>query len=189
MKKILIVNNAEPGIREFTDPLEQIVTENGAQALTVEYEACLQHDFKDFAGIILSGSPQGDDIVEHHAPYFQWMKEIEIPVFGICAGHHIAGFLFGAELLRSIEPESGDIQLQVIEDDPLFAGIDKTMLVREMHNDSITLPKDFDLLATSDTCKNQLMKHKHKPLYTCQFHPEFNNPELIGNFIKLCLKE
>jgi len=188
MKKILIVNNAEPGIREFTDPLERIVTESGAQPIFAEYENCIQLDLDNFSGVILSGSPKGDDIVEHHAPYFQWMKKIEIPVFGICAGHHIAGFLFGSELLRSIEPESGDVNVQIIEDDPLFAGIGKSMLVREMHNDSITLPADFELLATSDTCKNQLMKHKQKPLYTCQFHPEFNNPELITNFIRLCLK-
>ena len=30
MAKILIVNNAEPGITEFTTPVEQIVTKTGA---------------------------------------------------------------------------------------------------------------------------------------------------------------
>lgn len=186
MPEILIVNNAEPGITEFTDPLAKIVSSCQAEPIIIDYHDCLTTDFSRLYGAILSGSPKGDDIVAHHAPYFQWMKEIEIPVFGICAGHHIAGFLFGAELLRSVEPESGDINVQIIKDDPLFAGIVKTMLVREMHNDSITLPEDFELLVTSDTCKNQLMKHKQKPLYTCQFHPEFNNSELIQNFITIC---
>ena len=55
-----------------------------------------------------------------------------------------------------------------------------------MHNDSITVPIDFELLATSETCVNQLMKNKYKPLYTSQFHPEYYNPELIENFIVIC---
>jgi GMP synthase (glutamine-hydrolysing) len=134
----------------------------------------------------MTGSPQGDDIVEHHSPYFQWIKSCEKPIFGICAGHHITGFLFGAEILKSEEPESGDFEVEIIKNDPLFTGSSSILKVKQMHNDSITLPADFELLATSKTCKNQIMKHKHKPIYTCQFHPEFYNHKLIHNFIEIC---
>ena len=186
IKQILIINNAEPGIREFAAPLEKITTNSGAHPHFVEYADCLKIDLQVFDGIILSGSPQGDDIVAHHAPFFHWIKNCEKPVFGICAGHHIAGYLYGAELLRSQEPESGDFEVTIIKDDPLFRNLPKVMTVRQMHNDSITLPNDFVLLATSPTCRNQLMKHKEKPLYTCQFHPEFYNHDLIANFLQLC---
>lgn len=186
IKKILIVNNAEPGIREFAAPIEKIVTDAGAASHFIEYANCLITDLTAFDGTILTGSPQGNNIVEHHLPFFKWMKDYEKPVFGICAGHHIAGYLYGAELLRSKEPESGDFEITIIKDDPLFRNLPKTMTVRQMHNDSITLPQDFELLATSATCRNQLMKHKHKPLYTSQFHPEFYNHELVFNFIQLC---
>ncbi len=50
---------------------------------------------------IMSGSPRGDDIVDHHLPYFQWLKTCDITIFGIYAGHHITGKLYGARLLRS----------------------------------------------------------------------------------------
>lgn len=186
IKKILIVNNAEPGILEFAAPIEKIVTSAGARPHFVEYADCLKTDLTTFDGIILTGSPQGDDIVAHHAPFFQWIKHYEKPVFGICAGHHITGYLYDSELLRSQEPESGDFEVTVIQDDPLFNGLPKTIIVRQMHNDSITLPHDFELLATSSTCENQLMKHREKPLYTSQFHPEFYNHELIVNFLQLC---
>jgi len=187
MRKVLVINNAEPGITEFVEPLEQIAGEANLKCITAEYAGVPKSVFNEIDGIMLSGSPQGDDIVVHHLPYFQWLKEVEIPVLGICAGHHIAGSLYGSELLRSEEPESGDVEIEILKDDPVFSGLPKKITVKQMHNDSITLPEDFELLASSATCKNQLMKHKNKPLYTCQFHPEFYNQKLIRNFFRLAI--
>lgn len=186
MPHILIINNAEAGITEFSEPIEEIVSVAGNTFVSIEYKDCLSANFNDFDGIILTGSPQGDDIVEHHLPWFRWINECEKPVLGICAGHHITGFIHGAELLRNIEPESGDFEVEIIKDDPIFNEVPKIFEVKQMHNDSITLPEDFILLVTSGTCKNQLMRHKRKPLYTCQFHPEFHNHKLILNFLELC---
>ena len=186
---ILIVNNAEKGITEFTKPLKKIVSEAGLSSETIEYRDCLHFDFETVEGILLSGSPQGDDIVAHHLPWFQWLKNYKNPVLGICAGHHITGFLYGAELLRGEEPESGDFSVEILEDDPLFSGLPQKITVKQMHNDSISLPPAFKLLATSKTCHNQIMKHHSKPLYTCQFHPEYYNHKLIQNFLKIVINE
>ncbi|WP_297099866.1 type 1 glutamine amidotransferase [uncultured Draconibacterium sp.] len=186
MSEILVVNNAEPGIREFAEPILKLISEAGSTPTFIEYAACPTANLNAFDGIILTGSPQGDDIVEHHAPYFEWIKDFEKPVLGICAGHHVTGYLYGSELLRSQEPESGDFEVEIVKADPLFNELPQKFTVRQMHNDSITLPNDFELLVTSATCKNQLMKHKNKPLYTSQFHPEFYNHQLIRNFIALC---
>ena len=186
MTRILIINNAEAGISEFTNPLVRIVSSCQAHSTVVNYEYSPSIDYSEYDGIIMSGSPQGDDIVEHHAPFFSWIKSCEVPVFGICAGHHITGFLYGSEILKSIEPESGDVKIQILKEDPLLNYPVDHFLARQMHNDSITLPEHFDLLATSSICKVQLMKHKQKPIYTSQFHPEINNPEIIKNFVALC---
>ena len=186
MQKILVVNNAEPGITQFTKPIETIISNARLTYVTIEYNECLNYKFGDFQAIILSGSPQGDDIVENHLPYFKWIKNSNKPILGICAGHHITGVLYGSKILRSEEPEAGDYEVEIIEKDIIFSEMDSTFKVKQMHNDSITLPEDFTLLSTSKTCKNQIMKHKQKSLYTCQFHPEFYNPDLILNFITLC---
>ncbi|WP_321376451.1 hypothetical protein [uncultured Draconibacterium sp.] len=186
MAEILVVNNAEPGIRQFAEPIEELISTAGSTPTFIEYTACVTTKLNKFDGIILSGSPQGDDIVEHHLPYFRWLKDFDKPVLGICAGHHVTGYLYGSELLRNEEPESGDFEVKIVKPDPLFHKLPQKFTVKQMHNDSITLPNDFELLVTSSTCKNQLMKHKNKPLYTCQFHPEFYNHQLIRNFIALC---
>jgi GMP synthase (glutamine-hydrolysing) len=186
MARILIVNNAEPGITKFAIPIEKIIEKSGSTSVSIEYADCLDFNFYAFDGIILTGSPQGDDIIEHHLPYFLWIKNFGKPVLGICAGHHITGFMYGSKILRSEEPESGDFLVELVKSDPLFNGMSNTFKVKQMHNDSITLPEDFELLATSKTCRNQLMKHRTKPLYTCQFHPEYYNHKLIRNFVALC---
>ena len=185
---ILIVNSAEPGIREFTEPLEKIAQGEKLSTVTIEYKDCIDFDFNSVNGVILSGSPQGDDIVEHHLPYFKWIPNFGKPVFGICAGHHISGFMNGSKILRSKEPESGDFFVTLLKKDRLFEGMPKIFKVKQMHNDSVTLPANFELLATSETCRNQLMKHQTKTWYSCQFHPEYYNHGLIKNFLKICIK-
>ena len=185
---IVIINSAEPNIHEFAEPIRQILEKQQITATIIPYKNCLSTHFDRYDGIIISGSPQGDDIVEHHQPYFQWIKTNKIPVLGICAGHHITGYLYGAEYLRSIEPESGLHTIRILEDNPLFDGLPSTLQVEQMHNDSITLPRQFIHLAQSTTCFNQAMCHKSKPLYTLQFHPENHNPEIILNFLSICKK-
>lgn len=186
MPKIVLVNNAEPGITEFAKPIEKIISDAGSTFVKIEYKNCIGFNFEQFDGAILSGSPQGDDIVEHHLPYLKWIQNFDKPVFGICAGHHITGFMYGAEILRSIEPESGDYEVEIIKQDRIFKGLPKTLKVKQIHNDSVNLPEEFELLATSKSCSNQMMKHQKKPIYTTQFHPEFYNRDLILNFIALC---
>ncbi len=186
MPKILIVNNAEPGILEFAQPFEKIIGIAGSSSEIIEYAESVNFDLNKFNGVILTGSPQGDDIIKHHSPYFQWIKNFKKPVLGVCAGHHITGYIYGSEILQSIEPESGDFEIEIINPDPVFKDCGDKFLVKQMHNDSITLPAGFVQLATSKTCKNQMMKHMEKPLYTCQFHPEYYNHKLILNFIEIC---
>jgi len=184
MRKILIVNNAEKRMLKFAWDIANIIDSTSCISQIIQYNQLGELNFSDFTGVIMSGSPRGDDIVTHHLPYFQWIKDYNKPVLGIFAGHHIVGVLYGSELLRSKEPESGDFYVEVTKDDPIFTGMPKSIKVKQMHYDLITLPEDFEVLATASICRNQLMKHKEKPIYTCQFHPEYYNHDLIKNFIE-----
>jgi GMP synthase (glutamine-hydrolysing) len=187
--RLLIVNSAEPEVTEFAENIARIVENEQVAYELINYRDCLAKDFSTYDGVLISGSPQGDDIVEHHQPFFQWIKTYDKPVLGICAGHHITGVMHGAEYLRSQEPESDDCEVEIILDDPVFAGIEQAFTTRQMHNDSVTLPEGFIHLAKSKVCFNQAMKHRDKALYTFQFHPEYRNPELIQNFIHICKRQ
>jgi GMP synthase (glutamine-hydrolysing) len=184
-QKILIINSGEPGISEFTGPLEDIVSLSGAGFDTIQYRQTLTTDFGNYHGVIISGSPRGNDIVDHHLPYFLWIKETSLPVFGICAGHHITGAMYGARLLRSVEKEVGNNRVFIDRQDAIFKDIPSPFLAFQNHHDSITLPENFVLLAHSEGCRNSMMRHKDRALYTSQFHPETLNKEILINFIRM----
>ena len=185
MVNLLIVNNAERGIAKFVEPLQHIAAESGAVPTAIQYEETLTTEMSSYDGVILSGSPRGNDIVDHHLPYFQWIKSSENPLLGICAGHHIVGKLYGAQLLRSVEKEIGENSLFIRQRDPIFNGCPDRFPVHQNHHDSITLPGNFILLASSENCRVSMMKHHEKPVYTTQFHPEILNKNLVLNFIEI----
>jgi len=188
MVKILIINNAEKGIKEFVTLLYDIAAEAEIKPIIIEYEQSLDMDLSFFDGVILSGSPRGNDIVTHHLPYFQWILSYQKPIFGICAGHHIVGKLYGAKLLRSKEKEVGENLLFIQREDPIFSGCSSSFPVRQNHHDSITLPENFILLGSSEGCNVAMMRHPDKSLYTTQFHPEFLNKNLLLNFFSIVEK-
>ncbi len=183
---ILVINNAPKGVTEFVQPFTAFFSSEGAACEVAEYAQIPPISKKDYQGIILSGSPRGNDIVDHHAPYFRWIETCHIPILGICAGHHIVGHIYGARLLRSEEKEKGDCFITIDEpNDPLFKNCPSPLNVRKTHNDSITLPPRFIHLAHSHVCEVEAVKHPQKPLYTTQFHPEFLNTQILRNFLQL----
>jgi GMP synthase-like glutamine amidotransferase len=186
--RILIVNNAEEGISEFNKPIENILSEAGISFKTIQYFDLPKENISNYEGVILGASPKGNNIVDTHQEYYQCIKDSEIPVFGICAGHQIIGKLFGAELIRGKRPEFGLCYVEIEKDDPIFKGYANGFLVYQAHKDRISLPKDFVLLGSSDECGVQIMKHESKAIYTVQFHTELSNKELVLNFLEIAKK-
>jgi GMP synthase (glutamine-hydrolysing) len=97
---------------------------------------------------------------------------------------HFGGKAGPAEL-----PEYGLSRLKVITEDDLFKGLPKEFLVWESHNDEVKDAPSFMILAMSDNCKIQAVKHVKKPFYGVQFHPEVNDTEhgsqILENFVNL----
>jgi GMP synthase (glutamine-hydrolysing) len=111
------------------------------------------------------------------------------PILGECVGLQIMAIHFGGKAGPSDVPEFGLSRLRVIEEDELFKGLPKDLLVWESHNDEVKEAPNFTVLAYSENCKIQAIKHMKKPLYGVQFHPEVNNTEfgkeILGNFVKV----
>lgn len=182
---VLIVNNAEPDVRDFVEPFEAIVRNKGLRVRTLEYRDLNERIVQEHPCVMLSASPKGDDIVESHQVYYSWLSLCDRPILGICAGHHIIGRFFGGELLRNIESEDGFTQVRVVKKDDIFPEDVEEFEVLQMHLDSVTCPDDFIILATSKRCKNQIMRHCYKPIYSTQFHAELSTDWLILSFLKI----
>ena len=150
--KVAIINNAENGISDFTRPIESILKDAQIQSETIDYDLSSKVEQGDYDAVILSGSPYGNDIVEHHSMHYQWILDTTKPILGICAGHHIVGNLFGAPLVRDREGESGECLIIIDVMDPFFNGYNEQFLARQHHKDAIVLPDNFILLAHSELC-------------------------------------
>ena len=140
------------------------------------------------AAIVLSGNPAliRDTGTEFLAD-FKVLRALTIPILGICFGHQVIGLLFDAEV--SIGKEDRDLRrMEILQTDPLFAGLSSDDEFQEDHTEEITLPQNFIHLATSSHCFNEAMMHRERPMVGVQFHPENSGSAgkaLIANFLAL----
>jgi GMP synthase (glutamine-hydrolysing) len=111
------------------------------------------------------------------------------PIMGICVGLQLMAIHCGGTAGPSKVPEYGLAKIRVIEEDDLFKGLPKEFLVWESHNDEVKDAPDFRVLAVSENCSVQAVKHLKRPYYGVQFHPEVNNTEhgeeIYRNFVSI----
>jgi GMP synthase-like glutamine amidotransferase len=129
--------------------------------------------------IILSGTALKDNVTLSQPEKFSWIKTVDKPVLGICAGMQTLGVVFGLILTRCLEV--GMTPVTTLTDNPLFSSVFKAY---SLHNYSVESSEEFEILAESEKCV-QAMKHKQKPIYGVLFHPEVRNAEIVKRFIEL----
>ena len=118
-----------------------------------------------------------------------YLNEFHGPIMGICVGLQLMAIHCGGKAGPSKVPEYGLAKIRVIEEDDLFKGLPKGFLVWESHNDEVKDAPGFRVLAVSENCGVQAVKHLEKPYYGVQFHPEVNNTEhgeeIYRNFVSV----
>ncbi|MFA4639807.1 GMP synthase subunit A [Pyrococcus kukulkanii] len=141
-------------------------------------------------GIIFSGGPSLENtgncekILENY-------EEFNVPILGICLGHQLIAKFFGGKVGRGEKAEYSLVEIEIVDEDDIFEGLPKKLKVWESHMDEVKeLPPGFQLLAKSETCPIEAMKHEKLPIYGVQFHPEVahteHGAEVLRNFAKIC---
>lgn len=175
---LLIINLCKEKFHEneFVRPIENLIKENFK---TVNYKKLTSKDLDETDKIIICGTALKDFDYLDNLNNFEWIKHSKKLILGICAGSQIIHLLFGGKLVDN--KEIGQIQTIFNKD---FLGIKKGIhKVYTLHKKT-SFSKDFDVYAESGQCLNA-SKHRKKEVYTCLFHPEVYNQEIIENFIKL----
>ena len=189
LKKILIINTSGIGDLMFTEPIARQLEELKLSYEVKHWTGLLNvQELNHYDAVFISASPKGDNLNFYdRLKAFHWLKTFQDPVFGICAGHQLTGVSFGARLIRNFQAEEGLVEINIENRDIIFEGMDNKLIGEQHHSDSISLPENFDLLASSEKCDVQAIRHREKPIYTFQWHVEISNPELIRNFIEIFL--
>jgi len=118
-----------------------------------------------------------------------YLQRFNGPILGICVGLQLMAVYCGGKAGPSEVPEYGLAKIKVIEEDDLFKGLPKEFLVWESHNDEVKAANGFAVLARSENCSIQAVKHLKKQYWGVQFHPEVNNTEhgeeILSNFTNI----
>lgn len=138
-------------------------------------------------GIILSGGPSS--AYNHSAPQpHPGLLEMGVPVLGICYGMQAVCRQLGAKVQAAAQREYGRTTLERTADDPLVRHLPARTTVWMSHGDIVTgLGEDFVTLARTPHSPFALVRHRSRPLYGIQFHPEVTHtPEgaqILRNYL------
>ena len=122
------------------------------------------------------------DVVRHAPP--------QLPILGVCLGHHALAAAAGAEILRADQVFHGRCSWVRHDNSELFDGIENPFLACRYHSLVIDdLPPDYEAAAWSDDGTLMAMRHRHLPRYGLQFHPEsFRTPvgaDILSRFLQI----
>jgi GMP synthase (glutamine-hydrolysing) len=185
---ILIISTCADKLHEaeFVKPIENFLKENDIEFLTRHYKEVRESELGAVDKIIISGTSLDDFQYLKDISLFNWIKDTDKPVLGICSGMQIIGLVYGAESKKFKEI---GFYKERFEREFLGLGKDEDDVeveVYHLHNSYITLPKDFESYAKSYPKKIvQAMKHKQKEIYGVLFHPEVRNQEILFMFCKM----
>ena len=138
-------------------------------------------------GLVFSGGP-GSVYAEGAPRCRSEVLELGLPILGICYGMHLACEMMGGDVGATTSREYGRTPLVVVDHDVLLAHVPEQTSVWMSHGDIVNrLSPDFAPLATTENCPYAAVRHKRRPFYGVQFHPEVTHTpcgnQIIRNFL------
>ena len=138
-------------------------------------------------GIIMSGGPAS--VYAEGAPRCDpAIFDLGVPILGICYGLQVTCETLGGRVEPAESREYGRTECKVLDRSDLFVGLPEQMIVWMSHGDQVQgLSDDFVPLAQTKTCPYAAARHKTRPIYGVQFHPEVTHTprgsEILRNFL------
>ena len=117
---------------------------------------------------------------------------VDLPILGICLGQQSIGQAFGGKVVRAKEIMHGKISPIHHDGTGLFEGLTNPFNATRYHSLAVereTLPDDLHVDAWTEDGEIMGLRHKERPIFGLQFHPESiaseNGHALIDRFLKI----
>jgi GMP synthase (glutamine-hydrolysing) len=168
------------------------IRENGVYSeivpndISPEEIAALNEKF-NVKGLIFSGGPSS--VYEPNAPKLHpRILKVNLPILGLCYGHQLLAQLTGSKVEPAACKEYGIAQVAIDKPVGVLEGLSEKEQVWMSHGDTVfTPPPGFEALAHTENCPVAAFRHKTKPIYGLQWHPEVihteNGMRMLQNFI------
>ncbi|MBU90419.1 carbamoyl phosphate synthase small subunit [Candidatus Woesearchaeota archaeon] len=141
----------------------------------------------DFDGIVISNGPGDPKMCKRTIKFIRKAINQEIPIFGICLGNQLLSLAAGADTYKLKYGHRSQNQPCLLKDTK------RCFITTQNHGfavDTETLPPDWEPLFTNiNDNTNEGIRHKTKPFFSSQFHPEatpgpVDTEFLFDDFIK-----
>jgi GMP synthase (glutamine-hydrolysing) len=138
-------------------------------------------------GIIFSGGPASAFDVNAPKPD-KGVFDLGLPILGLCYGHQLIAQMFGGDVKPAKRREYGSAYVTIDKPVGVLKGLGRKEKVWMSHSDTVfSVPVEFEVLAYTQNCPIAAFRHKEKPIYGLQWHPEVvhtvNGIQMIRNFI------
>jgi GMP synthase-like glutamine amidotransferase len=125
-----------------------------------------------FDAVMVFGGSMHPDQDEAHpwlAEELDFLRETELPTFGVCLGAQLLARAFGGRVFAAAEPEIGWHEVERLADDPVLGALPERFTALQHHYYTYEVPAGAVELARSERCTQAFRLGDR---WAVQFHPE-----------------
>ena len=183
--KTLLVDNYD----SFTFNLYQMIAEvNGEEPIVIHNDqlAWTEVDESVYDNIVISPGPGRPERTDDFGLSRDAIEHARIPLLGICLGHQGIGHVCGGRVVHAPTVMHGRRSSVFHSGAPLFRDIPQGVAVVRYHSLMLEEPLPPELERLAWTADGVLMglRHRQRPLWGVQFHPESICTELGDQLLK-----
>jgi anthranilate synthase component 2 len=186
---ILVIDNYD----SFTYNLVHYLNELGAETHVVRNDAIGVREALGLQpqGVLLSPGPKAPNDAGICLALLD-AAPADLPIFGVCLGHQAIGQAYGGEVIHAKALMHGKTSAIHHAGKGVFAGLKNPFTATRYHSLSVQkqdLPAALEVTAWTDDGEIMGVRHRTRPVFGVQFHPESIATEcgydLLANFLEI----
>lgn len=183
--RVLLINTNKERLHyyEFVKPIEDIIRKDGSSFFTKYYSEVKKIDLDSADKVVICGTSLRDFGYIENVGDFDWLRDFDKPVLGICAGMQILYFIFKGNAISNRLKDQLEIGFREVRLKESILGLQKDFQAYFLHNLGVKKNVSFDIIGTTSS-GIAVVKHVSKPFYGVLFHPEVRQKQLIEEFVK-----
>jgi len=169
--KVLFVNNKDSFVWNLVDYVSMFEPDTRVVPNTISLKEVWEIDPD---AIIISPGPGHPGNARDIGNCIEIIKTTDVPLLGVCLGHQAITVAFGGEVSHSPSGPVHGKTAQVIHDGTgIYKGVPNPLVGGRYHSLAIEkLPDVLEVTAKTEDGIIMGIRHKEKPIFGLQFHPE-----------------
>ncbi len=186
---IAVIDNYD----SFTYNIVQYLCELGAEVAVYRNDAVTVDELSRLrpAGLVISPGPGYPDDAGISLDAIRAFQD-QVPILGVCLGHQCIGQAFGGRIVHARSLMHGKTSRVRHNGKGIFSMVENPMTATRYHSLAVeksSMPPELEICAESEDGEVMGIRHREKPIYGVQFHPESvltqSGMRIIENFLSL----